>query len=300
MNGASVERFELVTLESGVCSVKSLANGQVFHPVVGPAAETEAIHLRGAGLVERVEAWAQLRNPFVIWDVGLGAGATALAALAALESAGGRLAGREVELVSFDRSTAALRFALEHADALGYPRGYEARIDELLTRRLTPPGTGSNAAVAVTWSFVEGDFPEMLRARNQADRLLPPNAIFFDPYSPAVNPEMWTLRLFELLRGVLQPTQACLLTTYSRSTSVRVTLLLAGFFVGLGAATGEKEQTTVATNDPALLVRPLGQRWWNETVRASANAAPLRGPHFSRGPITTDDFDRLRQHPQFG
>mgnify|MGYP002823252590 CR=1 FL=1 len=52
-----------------------------------------------------------------------------------------------------------------------------------------------------------------------------PDAILYDPYSPAKNPEMWSLGMFQSLATCL-PTSATL-ATYSRSTSVRVTLLLA-------------------------------------------------------------------------
>ena len=63
---------------------------------------------------------------------------------------------------------------------------------------------------------------------------------------------MWTLPHFENLFRALDPARPCALTTYSRSTLIRATLLLAGFHVGVGHATGLKEETTVAANVPAL------------------------------------------------
>ena len=70
--------------------------------------------------------------------------------------------------------------------------------------------------------------------------------------------------------------------------------------VGAGAATGEKDETTVASSDPALLERPLGARWL-EKVWASANAAPRRAgqPPEARGPIHEGDYATLKRHPQF-
>jgi tRNA U34 5-methylaminomethyl-2-thiouridine-forming methyltransferase MnmC len=64
----------------------------------------------------------------------------------------------------------------------------------------------------------------------------------FDAFSPATNPEMWTLPLFTNLFKLLDPERPCAMPTYSRSTLLRTTLLLAGFFVGVGHATGEKEK----------------------------------------------------------
>ena len=202
--------------------------------------------------------------------------------------------GLRVGLWSFDRTLAPLEFTLRHAVELGYPRGHEATLRELADTgavRLELPGGGG-----VDWTFLPGDF-----AARIADAP-PAHAVFFDPYSPAANGEMWTLELFAALRQrAAGPADGgCLLTTYTRSTAVRVTLLLAGWHIGAGAATGEKDETTVASSDPALLERPLGARWL-EKVWASANAAPRRAgqPAEARGPIHDADYTALKAHPQF-
>ena len=77
---AVTEHFELVPLAGGVSSLRSLANGQTFHPVVGPTAEAEAVHVAGSRLVERANT-LPTGHCLVIWDVGLGAAANALAAV---------------------------------------------------------------------------------------------------------------------------------------------------------------------------------------------------------------------------
>jgi hypothetical protein len=148
------------------------------------------------------------------------------------------------------------------------------------------------------WDLYLSDFPALLA---RPGPLPAPNAIFFDPYSPAVNPEMWTLELFGALHARLSNETPCLLTTYTRSTAVRVTLLLAGFYVGLGHSTGEKDQTTIAANDLALLERPLDCAWLEKKVYASTNAAPLRASAaaLAQAPISETDYIHLRAHPQF-
>src|SRR5207237_6427092 len=75
--------------------------------------------------------------------------------------------------------------------------------------------------------------------------------------------------LFENLFRVLDPHRPCALTTYSRSTMLRATLLLAGFYVGAGIATGRKEETTIAANAPDLVPTPLDSRWLEQIGRAS-------------------------------
>jgi tRNA U34 5-methylaminomethyl-2-thiouridine-forming methyltransferase MnmC len=125
-----------------------------------------------------------------------------------------------------------------------------------------------------------------------------PHAILFDAFSPAKNPAMWTLPLFTNLFRLLDPARPCNLTTYSRSTMLRVALLLAGFFVGPGVPSGMKEETTVAANCLSLLDTPLDRRWL-ERARRSDSAAPMREPIYRRAPLSQESWETLRAHPQF-
>ena len=110
---------------------------------------------------------------------------------------------------------------------------------------------------------------------------------------------MGTLPVFENLYRALDPARPCALTTYSRSTMIRTTLLLAGFFVGGGHATGLKEETTIAANTLDLIAEPLDARWLDRAAR-SDSAEPLRGPVYARLPIRPETMARIRRHPQFG
>jgi tRNA U34 5-methylaminomethyl-2-thiouridine-forming methyltransferase MnmC len=125
-----------------------------------------------------------------------------------------------------------------------------------------------------------------------------PHAILFDAYSPARNPAMWTLPLFSNLFQVLDPRRPCAMPTYSRSTILRVTLLLAGFFVGVGHATGEKEETTIAANDLSLISQPLDARWL-ERARRSHSAEPMIEPVYRIAPLSAKSREQLHAHPQF-
>lgn len=271
--------FEIVTVQSGARSLRSLECGETFHPVVGPMAEALELHVRGQRLRERA---AKMREPFVIWDVGLGAAANAIAAMESLADQAD--AGLRVELHSFDRTSAPLAFALEHAAELGYLEPHAGAILALL-KSLT--WSSRNFA----WRFHAGDF------RDQMSAAPAPHAILYDPYSPQSNPTLWTLEHFTQLRACLVPARPCLLTNYTRSTAVRVTLLLAGFFVGHGLATGEKEQTTIAANALDLLTDPLDSGWL-ERVRRSTRSAPLRSLGILKT-IAPADFSALCSHPQF-
>ena len=313
----SAPGYSLVTLANGVRSVRSHAEAETFHPVIGPAAEAEALYVRQLRLRERLAAHA---GEFVIWDVGLGAAANALTVLRATRDLPGR-----VRLVSFDHTLEPLRFALQHAEELGYFGGYEELVATLLAEGKAQRTFGPQC---VSWQVHVGDFPTWLKqseagtagtspartaslplpageGRGEGESVrLPdaptpaPHAILFDAFSPAKNPEMWTLPLFARLFRRLDPARPCAMPTYSRATLLRVTWLLAGFYVGVGHATGEKEETTLAANTLALLDEPL-DRQWLARARRSTSAEPLHEAKYRQAPLSPETWERLRAHPQF-
>jgi len=272
-----VAGFSLVTVASGAVSLRSEEHGETFHPVVGPMAEARGLHVDGSRIIERA---GECARPFVIWDVGLGAAANAVAVLDALAESGSTA---RVKMHSFDCTAEPLEFAIRHAAALGYLTRWCAPVAELLA-------SGRAAVKNADWHFHRCDFREFVCAPHAG--VPRPDAILYDPYSPESNRSMWTLEHFARLRACLDPARPCTLTNYSRSTSVRVTLMLAGFHVGFGGATGEKDQTTIAATHRELLAQPLGADWLARVER-STRGAPLRESR-NPGRIPREDFAILQ------
>jgi len=279
--------YLLVQLANGEKTLFSASYGEKMHPGLGPTAEAELLYVRQLNICERLRA---NQGEFVIWDVGLGAAANAIAALKATREIHG-----ELHLVSFDNTIGPLQFALENSEALGYVTGYESYLRALVRDRRV---AFENGKLKVRWEFYVGDFPQLISAGVPDASFAAPHAIFYDAFSPAKNPAMWTLPVFQDLFQSLDPARPCALTTYSRSTLIRATLLLAGFFVGVGHATGMKEETTIAANDLALIAEPLDKRWLERAAR-SDSAEPLREGKYSRLPITPESLAKLKRHPQF-
>ena len=278
--------YRIVKLASGAHSVHSLAHHETFHPVVGPAAEAEALYVRQLGLVERLRRHA---GEFVIWDVGLGAAANPITVLRAA-----RDIPASCRILSFDHTLEPLRFALGHTEHLPYLSGWETIIESLLSERHAAFRQG---ALEVSWDVRLADFPHLL-TEPAARTFCKPHTILFDAFSPAKNPAMWTLPVFTGLFGLLDPARPCAMPTYSRSTMLRVTLLLAGFFVGVGQATGQKEETTIAANTPSLIAEPLDRRWLDRACR-STSAEPMRQPVYHQSPLSAESRETLAAHPQF-
>lgn len=267
--------------------MRSIEHGETFHPVIGPVAEAEALYVKQLELAKRAR---EGRGEMVIWDVGLGAAANPVTVARALTGWEGKL-----RILSFDNTTGPLEFALENTEELRYLRGFEGWLERLLQEKNVqfklPDGP------AVEWEMRLADFPTILNS-SEAESWPKPDGILFDAFSPARNAVMWTYPVFARLHALLDPARPCAMPTYSRSTMLRVTLLLAGFYVGAGHATGEKEETTIAANTLGLLREPLGLAWLKR-ARNSTSAEPMWEPSYRQAPLSEESWDRLRRHPQF-
>jgi queuine tRNA-ribosyltransferase len=331
--------YRLVRLRNGACSVRALAEAETFHPGIGPAMEAEALYVRQLRLPERVR---ETDGEFVIWDVGLGAAANALTVVRIIrEDLAMRWSSRFsvpqrtipqrgielqhpapkiLRLISFDHTTDAAAFALEHGAELGYVAGYESALAELVQNHSVK---FSDGLLNIEWTLVPGDFPAFISRSSRGNEAhsgksetpinrehatevgvgnrkseITPHAILFDPHSPKKNPAMWTAALFADLFRHVDPQRPCALATFTRSTMARVALLLGGFCVGVGHPSGLKEETTVAANRLDLLNEPLDRRWL-ERAKCSHSAEPLSGPVYRQSPLSPETREKLRRHPQF-
>ncbi|MET0791661.1 MAG: MnmC family methyltransferase [Polyangiaceae bacterium] len=270
--------FELVTLRNGTRAVRHLIHGEVMHPSVGPWQEAQALYVAQSRLAERLQ---QEGPPLCVWDVGLGAGTNAVAALrAALDL--GPAQRRKLSVVSFEIDLAPLRLALADQEGFPFLRPLAQAAETLASAQRWSEGL-------LSWQLLLGDAEALWRNASP-----PPELIFFDPFSPASNPTLWTPSTFQSLRArAEEPSAGCTLYTYSAATPTRVSLLLGGFFVGTGIATGRKSETTVAATRLDLLQAPLDQRWLERWQRSSAKA-----PHGAQ--LDSDIEQAVRAHAQFG
>src|SRR5688572_17471064 len=90
--------FEIVTTTAGAISIRNKQVNEIMHNPVGPWVEANALYIDQSHLRERL---IEAPEEFVIFDVGLGAAANSLAALACIKSLGPK--SRPVRIVSFER-----------------------------------------------------------------------------------------------------------------------------------------------------------------------------------------------------
>lgn len=264
------ELHQIHWFENGQASVLAAGTPQpeTMHSFIGPWLEAHQVYLEQARLTERLE---KSNAPLVVFDIGFGIGANALAVFEAF-----MLGSRDVHLLSFETDLGGIRTALAEIQAFPFLARNESVVRSLLSvrhfERLNPQGK------TLCWQLIEGDFRHSVLSCPQ------PEVVFFDLYSPKVSPGLWGYQSFELLyqcmtRNEIESCQgeaplssgelATVLVTYCAATSVRSAMLLAGFKVGFGVSTEGKRETTVASLSLNGLRKPLDSAWYEKRTRSS-------------------------------
>ena len=275
---------EVVETRRGARAIRDRITGELMHPVIGPLIEAQQLYIGPSKLEARLRADAAVSagressppDALVVLDVGLGAGSNAIAAWRLSESLPASC--RKLEIVSFDRSLAALELALrpQHAASFGLEGAAGTAARALLAH-------GRRDTARSTWRLSAG---ELLPALAREPEALA-DVVFWDPFSPRANPALWTVAAFTALRRLCR--SGTTVHTYSGATAVRTALLLAGFAVGRRDDVGEGRQNTCAATDVRQLDTPLDARFLDRLTRSSA-AFPVDAP--------ADALQRLRALPQ--
>jgi queuine tRNA-ribosyltransferase len=275
--------YKVHTALEGFANILHVGSGEIMHSRTPPMEEARQLYVEQSHLAARLSE--VLPTPLVVWDVGLGAAANAMAAITCFEALAAQGATRGMRVVSFENDLDSLRLALKHHDRFPYLRhGGPPTL-------LKDGRWQSKQHDGLAWELHEGDFLEMLA---QAE---PPDVIFYDMFSGKTCAPAWTQAAFE---GVLA---ACAgrdveLFTYTCSTASRVAMLGAGFGVARGRNAGDKEETTIAFThlDKARLRGRdiLGEVWLKKWSRSAAQFPPGLAPSEQRA-----FTERLTGLPQF-
>jgi queuine tRNA-ribosyltransferase len=273
-------RYELL-LQDGIGRIRDQISGEVMHSVSDPQVEADTLYVEQSRLTLRLQHAE--RTPLVVWDVGLGAAANAMATIAAAERMGSDRPARALHIVSFENDFDSLMLALAH------PRWFK-HLRHAAPRRLLAEHRWRSDKADIDWALLAGDFAVR---KFEAPR---PDIIYFDPFSFKTDSALWSLAAFRELAGLCAG-KATELFTYTYSTSVRAAMLAAGFYVAKGRATGPKAETTIAMSPLAAAAlherELLGEDWLGKWRRSDA-----RMP-FGADREDSSWLDAVSAHPQF-
>jgi queuine tRNA-ribosyltransferase len=230
------------------------------------------LYVEQSALKARLVKTEEHADELVLWDVGLGAAANAMAAIGCFEKCYKENSGKDLRpmrLLSFERNLDPLLLAAKHPDCLPHMR--HGAPSKILTH-----GSWQHASGQIQWKLLKGDFRDFIESAAH------PGLIFYDPFSYKTDAELWTGEIFARIfaRCLEKPAE---LYTYSASTAVRVALLSAGFFVAQGVAIGPKSETTIAFSradgatrhplKPPLLDHKWLARWRRSEAKFPATLA---------------------------
>ena len=275
--------YRIHTAIEGFSSILHEASGEIMHSRTAPMEEARRLYVEQSNLAERL---AEGGGGLVLWDVGLGAGANAMAAIECYERLAAEGAVRPLHIVSFENDLDSLLLAFKNNDLFPYLRhGGPAGI-------LNSGSWRSKLHEGLSWELLEGDFLERL------PHAPGPDLIFYDMFSGKTCAPAWTVEAF------LQIHAACgmrdvELFTYTCSTASRVAMLAAGFHVARGRNAGEKAETTIACSIlESATARErdiLGDHWLAKWERSAAKF-PLDLQNDERAAFE----HHIRARPQFG
>jgi queuine tRNA-ribosyltransferase len=268
----------------GFASIRQISSGEIMHSRTAPMEEARKLYIEQSFLAERLRENLQNNEPLVIWDVGLGGGANAMAAIECHEKASGT---RPLQIISFENDLDSLRLALRQQPDFPY-----LRVDAA-GAILADGHWQSPKNFDLSWRLLPGDFFETM------ERASAPDLIFYDMFSTRSSAHLWTLGAFRKLFAACAG-RAAELFTYTCSTANRAALLAAGFHLARGRNAGEKVETTIALT-PAALRSPfarrrelLGSDWLAKWNRSAAKFPTDVAPDERLG------FEKMiRDHQQF-
>ena len=109
---------ELVRFPNGTASLKPLAGREAMHSSIGPWLEANQVYVEQAGLSDRLK---QPGRPLVLFDVGMGIAANAIAAIVCAEKT--KTPVRRFQIISFENDLDGIIQALRNTDQFPYLKG---------------------------------------------------------------------------------------------------------------------------------------------------------------------------------
>jgi queuine tRNA-ribosyltransferase len=268
--------YEIHRAWEGFASIRQISSGEIMHSRTDPIEEARQLYVEQSRLAERLRS-----ESLILWDVGLGAAANAMAAIECYEKSSSL---QPLRIISFENDLDSLRLALAN------PQHFPYLGDDAANAIVTD---GEWRHRNLRWSVLLGDFLERM---NQAP---PPDLIFYDMFSTKTSAELWTVGTFRKLSEACAG-RAAELFTYTCSTANRAALLAAGFFIARGRNAGDKTETTIALTPPALNSAPTQKRdllsrdwltrWERSAAKFPSDIAPNERSAFEK---------IIRGHEQF-
>ena len=274
--------YVLEDIGGGIFSFRHVQTGEILHGSVGPCKEARELYVGSSGLMKN-------KAPeFTVFDIGMGCGAQLLALLDFLVSE--HATCETLKVFSFDLEKNGLQALLAASGYFPSALVHKEFLERAITSDEVTWKTINNRTLE--WTFVGGDFRETVHFPLNKNKNLLADAIFYDFFSPASHPWLWTYDLFGKLFVYSHPKTR--FVTYSSATSVKAALAAAGWFIGQTIPSGKKAKSILAAGSMTELEEPLPRQFLSTFENSHKPFCPAESDE-SKQIIR----DKMRKHPQF-
>lgn len=255
--------------EDGSWTLYNQELDEACHSRDGAWMESVERYAKGCRLPERAAELVESDGegvPLRVLDIGTGLGLNIAAARSVLAGCGVLL-----QVTSLELDPDVIRAGLELPPA----NAWQASIAAGLAQALEKPGEvidlgTSPAGEKESRASLElhlGHGAECLAAIDKRSRF---DAVFMDPFSPAVDRSLWGAPFLREISSRMKP--GSMLSTFSSAIRVRRTLEEVGLLVGPGLRVGSKSSGTLASPDRSLPAFPAAQARRMKRAAVSARA----------------------------
>ena len=211
--------YELKITEDGSKTLHSPLFGEDCHSSYGAKTETLIYYIQGCKIKETLESQSTIN----ILEVGFGTGLGLRTTFEETKNIHGQVKFVSLEL---DRDLLNYIFSLDQFN--DFTKKEDG--DKILLSK-------GNFSAEIIIGDARLTLPKMKHEKFQA--------IYQDAFSPKRNPMLWTVQWFKDLKELAH--EDCILSTYSASSSIRKSLMEAGWIVKNGLKFSGKRSSTIAT-----------------------------------------------------
>lgn len=220
--------YKYVLTSDGSYTLNSSLFNETLHSHHGANNETDYIYIEGCLISERINTSLSILE--VGWGMGLGFQRTLLA-----------LGDNAFQFISLELDESLVEYTLKE---MGFSENDYCKKEDkqglksIFLKRTNHPETHVEIYI--------GDARQVVHTFSSHSSFSF-KAIYQDPFSPKKNPTLWTQEWFEDLKKLAHP--SCILSTYSASTRVKLSLYHAGWSVIERKGFSNKKSSTIARLD---------------------------------------------------
>lgn len=223
-----LKNYDFITTDDGSITAFSKLYGEACHSTSGARNETILHYIEGCKVLEKAN-----QKPITIFEVGFGVGI-------GYEETQKKLSQLQYRFISIEIDEDLIKYYLENNKELILIErtDYYYKCKSLNHEIFLIFGDGR---ITVPRFFKEFDFTI--------------DCIYQDAFSPKRNAILWTTEWFQLLKDISN--NECIMSTYSSSSSIRKSMIQAGWRVLKGEQFGPKRSSTravlIGESDPDIL-----------------------------------------------